>query len=84
MRSDFADSDESAAAIKSDGSLTQMAKDVLRVCDPPATDEEIARALTRHFSFVEPLVRECIQQDLLKEQDGRLAITELGREKLFL
>lgn len=84
MRSNLGDSDESLAAIKSDGSLTQMAKDVLRACDPPATDEDIARALTRHFSFVEPLVRECIQRDLLKEQDGRLALTELGREKLFL
>jgi len=84
MRSELVDADESQAAIKPDGSLTQMAKDVLRVCDPPATDEEIARALSRHFSFVEPMVRQCIQQDLLKEQDGRLALTDLGREKLFL
>ena len=84
MRSDLVDADESVAAIKPDGSLTQMAKDILRACNPPATDEDIARALTRHFSFVEPLVRECIQQDLLKEQDGRFAITDLGREKLFL
>ena len=65
MRSDSIETDESVAAIKPDGSLTQMAKDVLRACDPPATDEDIARALTRHFSFVEPVVQECIQQDLL-------------------
>jgi len=83
MRRDLVDADESQAAIKPDGSLTQMARDVLRACDPPATNEDIARALTRHFSFVEPLVQECIQQDLLREKNGRLALTDLAREKLL-
>lgn len=84
MRRDLFDADESLAAIKPDGSLTQTAKDILRACDPPATEEEIARAIVRHFSQVQPLVRECIHQDLLKERDGRLVLTDLGREKLFL
>ena len=30
------------------------------------------------------MVRELIHQDLLKERDGRLVLTDLGREKLFL
>ena len=36
MRRDLFDADESLAAVKPDGSLTQTAKDVLRACDPPA------------------------------------------------
>jgi hypothetical protein len=84
MRPDLVDADESLVAIKSDGSLTQTAKDVLRACDPPATEEEIAKVLARHFSHVTPLVRDCIHLDLLKDEDGRLALTELGQEKLAL
>jgi hypothetical protein len=84
MSSDLVDPDESQVAIKSDGSLTQMAKDVLRACLTPATEEEVSKALVRHFSQVEPLVRDCIHLDLLVEQDGRLALTVVGREKLFL
>jgi hypothetical protein len=84
MRRDLIDADESLVAIKSDGSLTQTAKDILRACDSPATQEEIARSLVRHFSQVGPLVLDCIQLGLLEDQDGRLALTAFGREKLFL
>lgn len=83
MRRDLVDVDESQPAIKPDGSLTQMARDVLHVCDPPATYEDIARALSRHFSFVEPLVQVCIQLDLLREKNGRFALTDFAREKLL-
>ncbi|MHC1713823.1 MAG: hypothetical protein AB9872_16895 [Solidesulfovibrio sp.] len=83
MRRDMLDADESAAAVKPDGTLTQMAKDILRVCDPPATEEDISRALVRHFSQVQPMVRAMIHQDLLKDQEGRLTLTDRGREKLL-
>ncbi len=84
MIRDGFDTDESLAAIKPDGTLTQTAKDVLKACDPPATVEDIARAIVRHFSQIPPLVRDLVHQDLLEEVDGRLAVTELGREKLSL
>lgn len=76
------DADESIAAIKPDGALTQTAKDILRVCDPPATEEDISRALVRHFSQVEPMVRDMVNLGLLVDVDGRLALTELAQAKL--
>jgi len=79
---DRIDADESVAAIKPDGSLTQTARDVLGVCDPPATQEDIARALVRHFSQVQPMVRDLVSLGLLEDVDGRLALTELALEKL--
>ena len=82
MTRDMYDADESMAAIKPDGSLTQTAKDVLVVCDPPATEEDISRALVRHFSQVQPMVRELINLDLLKDVGGRLALTDRALEKL--
>ncbi len=82
MTSDMYDADESVAAIKPDGSLTQTAKDVLRACDPPATEEDIARALVRHFSQVQPMVRDLIHLGLLEDVRGRLGLTTLAREKL--
>ncbi|MEA4854984.1 MAG: hypothetical protein AAGU21_14660 [Solidesulfovibrio sp.] len=78
------DADESIAAIKPDGSLTQTARDILRACDPPATEEDISRALVRHFSQVEPMVRDLVHLGLLKEVEGRLSLTELAVEKLGL
>ena len=81
---DRIDADESIAAIKPDGSLTQTAKDILRACEPPATDEHISRVLVRHFSQVEPMVRDLVHLGLLEESEGRLALTELAREKLSL
>jgi len=76
------DADESVAAIKPDGGLTQTAKDILRVCDPPATEEDISRALVRHFSQVVPMVRDMVNLGLLVDVEGRLALTDLAREKL--
>jgi hypothetical protein len=84
MSSGLVDLDESQVAIKPDGSLTQMARDVLRACLTPATEEEVSKSLVRHFSQVGPLVRDCIHLDLLEDQDGRLALTVFGREKLAL
>lgn len=83
MSADLADPDESQIAIKSDGTLTQMTKDVLRACLTPATEEEVAKVLVRHFSQVGPLVRDCLHLDLLEEREGRLVLTVFGREKLF-
>ncbi len=84
MTSVFLDADESVPAIKSDGSLTQVAKDMLRACDPPATEEDLARALVRHFSQVQPLVRDLISLGLVEDVDGRLVLTDFGREKLLV
>jgi Mn-dependent DtxR family transcriptional regulator len=83
MTRDMIDADESMAAIKPDGSLTQTARDVLRVCDPPATEEDIARALVRHFSQVQPMVRELISLGLLEDVSGRLVLTDFGQEKVL-
>lgn len=82
MTSDMYDADESVAAIKPDGSLTQTAKDILRVCEPPATEEDISRALVRHFSQVQPMVRDLVNLGLLEEVQGRLSLTGLAQEKL--
>uniref|UniRef100_I2Q3X4 Uncharacterized protein n=1 Tax=Desulfovibrio sp. U5L TaxID=596152 RepID=I2Q3X4_9BACT len=82
MTSDMYDADESVAAIKPDGSLTQTAKDILRICEPPATEEDIARGLVRHFSQVQPMVRDMLHLGLLEDAEGRLALTTLAREKL--
>ncbi len=76
------DADESIAAIKPDGALTQTAKDILRACDPPATEEDISRALVRHFSQVQPMVRDMVNLGLLEAVEGRLVPTELALEKL--
>lgn len=84
MSADLVDPDESQVAIKPDGSLTQMGRDVLRACLNPATEEEVAKALVRHFSQVGPLLQDCIQLDLLEDQSGRMALTAFGREKLGL
>jgi len=84
MTRDMYDADESMAAIKPDGALTQTARDVLRVCDPPATEEDISRALVRHFSQVQPMIRELVSQDLLKDVSGRLTLTDRAREKLSI
>lgn len=84
MTSDMYDADESVAAIKPDGTLTQTAKDILRVCDQPATEEDIARAIVRHFSQVVPMVRDMVNLGLLNNVEGRLAVTELAKEKLAL
>jgi len=82
MRREMFNADESTPGIKEDGSLTQTARDILRACDPPATQEDIARAIVRHFSQVGPLVRDMIALGLLEDVDGRLALTEFAREKL--
>ena len=84
MTSDMYDADESVAAIKPDGALTQTARDILRACDPPATEEEIAKAIVRHFSQVVPMVRDMVNLGLLKDAEGRLVPTELAKEKLGL
>lgn len=83
MTRDMYDADESMAAIKPDGSLTQAARDVLRACDPPATEEDISRALVRHFSQVQPMVRDLINLGLLQDENGRLALTEHAEAKLL-
>jgi Mn-dependent DtxR family transcriptional regulator len=44
--------------------------------------EDISRALVRHFSQVLPMVRDLVNLGLLEDQNGRLAVTDYGREKL--
>ena len=82
MISDMYDAAEDTPQVKPDGTLTQAAKDILRVCEPPATMEDISRALVRHFSQVLPMVRDLVNLGLLEDQNGRLAVTDYGREKL--
>ncbi|KHK00827.1 hypothetical protein DVDV_1175 [Desulfovibrio sp. DV] len=82
MTSDMYDAAEATPQVKPDGSLTQAAKDILRVCEPPATEEDISRALVRHFSQVQPMVRDLVNLGLLEDNNGRLAVTAYGREKL--
>ena len=84
MTSDMYDAAEATPQVKPDGSLTQSAKDILRVCDPPATEEDISRAVVRHFSQVQPMVRDLVNLGLLEDCNGRLAVTDYGREKLAL
>jgi Mn-dependent DtxR family transcriptional regulator len=82
MTSDMYDAAEATPQVKPDGTLTQAAKDILRACDPPATEEDISRALVRHFSQVQPMVRDLVNLGLLEDHNGRLAVTDYGREKL--
>ena len=82
MTADMYDAAEATPQVKPDGSLTQAAKDILRVCEPPATEEDISRALVRHFSQVQPMVRDLVNLGLLEDNNGRLAVTDYGREKL--
>lgn len=82
MTSDMYDAAEATPQVKPDGSLTQAAKDILRVCEPPATEEDISRSLVRHFSQVQPMVRDLVNLGLLEDNNGRLAVTAYGREKL--
>jgi len=82
MTSDMYDAAEATPQVKPDGSLTQSAKDILRVCDPPATEEDISRAVVRHFSQVQPMVRDLVNLGLLEDCNGRLAVTDYGREEL--
>ena len=82
MTSDMYDAAEATPQVKPDGSLTQAAKDILRVCEPPATEEDISRALVRHFSQVQPMVRDLVNLGLLEDRNGRLAVSDYGREKL--
>lgn len=82
MTSDMYDAAEATPQVKPDGSLTQSAKDILRACDPPATEEDISRAVVRHFSQVQPMVRDLVNLGLLEDNNGRLAVTDYGREKL--
>lgn len=84
MTADMYDAAEDTPQVKPDGTLTQSAKDILRACDPPATAEDISRALVRHFSQVQPMVRDLVNLGLLEDRNGRLAVTDYGRDKLAL
>lgn len=70
------------ACVKPDGSLTEMAKVLLRQLEKPLNAEEIAPRVNQPLFKVRSVMRELVVNGLAMETDGEFQITSKGREKL--
>ena len=70
------------ACINSDGSLTIIARDVLKALDQPRSVEEIQGVARQPTYRVRASLREMGEIGLVTKKDDRYSITEAGREIL--
>lgn len=70
------------ACINPDGSLSLVARDVLRALEQPRSVEEIHKIARQPTYRVRASLREMGEIGLVTETEGRYAITEAGRAQL--
>ncbi|MGD8698814.1 MAG: hypothetical protein PVJ43_05960 [Gemmatimonadales bacterium] len=70
------------ACINPDGSLTLVARDVLRALEQPRSVEEIHQVARQPTYRVRASLREMGEIGLVTETEGRYSITEAGRARL--
>jgi predicted transcriptional regulator len=68
--------------VKPDGTLSPSAEMILKVCEKPATIDEMAQATGLRSFRIKTSIRELTGAGLLEEQDDRFALTPAGAAKL--
>ncbi len=70
--------------INSDGSLTSIAKSILKVLMEPLTEEEIVKKAEMPLFRVRMSIREFLAAELIRQENDKYIITDKGKEKLSL
>ncbi|MEJ2671588.1 MAG: winged helix-turn-helix domain-containing protein [Deltaproteobacteria bacterium] len=68
--------------VKPDGTLSLSAEIILKVCDKPATIDEMAQATSLRSFRIKSSIRELTAAGLLEEQGGRFRLTQKGKALL--
>jgi predicted transcriptional regulator len=70
------------ACVNPDGTISESAKALLNTVQSPLTPEEISRQVGQPLFKVRSSLREMVQAELVREEDGKYVITEKGKEKI--
>ena len=70
------------ACVEPDGTLSESAKELLKITESPATPEDISSRLGQPLFKVRSSLRELAQAGLIQEEGGAFSTTEVGRERL--
>ena len=70
------------ACVNSDGTLTLVARDVLKTLDKPRSVEEIGKIARQPIYRVRASLREMGELGLVADEDDRYIMTETGRAML--
>jgi predicted transcriptional regulator len=64
--------------VKPDGTLSPSAEMILKVCDQPASIDEMAQATGLRSFRIKTSIRELIEAGLLTKKDDRFVLTPAG------
>lgn len=70
------------ACINADGSLTSVAKYILKYLMQPMTEEVLAREVGLPLFRIRMTLREFMEAELIKQENDEYIITDKGKEKL--
>lgn len=70
------------ACVNPDGTVTESAKALLTVLQNPSTPEDISKQVGQPLFKVRSSLREMVQAELIKEENGKYVLTEKGKEKI--
>lgn len=70
------------ACINADGSLTSVAKHILKYLIQPMTEEALAKEVGLPLFRIRMSVREFLEAKLIKQEEDKYIITDKGKEKL--
>lgn len=70
------------ACINSDGSLTSVAKFILRSLMKPMTEEALAKEVGLPLFRIRMSIREFLDAELVRQDNEKYVITEKSKEKL--
>jgi predicted transcriptional regulator len=70
------------ACVNPDGTISESAKALLNIVQNPLTPEDISKQVGQPLFKVRSSLREMVQAELVKEEDGKFSITEKGKEKI--
>jgi len=70
------------ACVNPDGTVTESAKALLTALKNPLTPEDIAKQVGQPLFKVRSSLREMVQAEFVREDNGKYVITEKGKEKI--
>ncbi len=70
------------ACVNPDGTISESAKNLLRIIQVPLLPEEISKQVAQPLFKVRSSLREMNAAGFVEEENGKFKITERGREKI--
>ncbi len=70
------------ACVNPDGTISESAKKLLTIIHNPLAPEEISKQVAQPLFKVRSSLREMKTAELVKEENGKYKITELGSKKI--